>query len=47
MGYSVKFEMIKGFYFQGLWSETKVRNAVMKAWITAEEFKEITGEDYA
>ena len=44
---SPKYEMIKGFYDQGLWSETKVRNAVIKGWITASEFKEITGKDYA
>jgi hypothetical protein len=30
-----------------LWSIERVRNAVVKEWITAEEFKEITGEQYA
>lgn len=47
MEHSAKFEMIRDFYIQGFWSETKVRNAVVKNWITAEEFKEITGKDYA
>ena len=47
MNHSEKFEMVKDFYDQGLWNEKKVRNAVVKGWITAEEFKEITGKDYA
>lgn len=29
-----------------VWSEERVRNAVVKKWITEEEFKEITGVDY-
>lgn len=45
--HSGKFEMVQTFYIRGAWSIEKVRNAVTKTWITEEEFKEITGEDYA
>lgn len=41
-----KFEKVKYYYDHGLWSIDRVRNAVVKGWITAEQFKEITGEDY-
>ena len=41
------FEKIKKWYKQGLWTEAMVRNAVTKGVITAEQFKEITGEEYA
>lgn len=44
---SPKFERVKRYYDQGLWNLQMVRNAVVKHWITAEEFKLITGEDYA
>lgn len=40
------FEKIKKYYQDGLWNETKVRNAVVKGKITAEEYKLITGKDY-
>lgn len=43
---SAKYEKVKGYYDRGLWTKTMVRNAVVKEWITAEEYKEITGEDY-
>ena len=38
--------MVKQYYKMKLWDETRVRNAVVKGWITKEEFKEITGNDY-
>ena len=41
------FEKIKKWYKQGLWTAEMVRNAVEKGVITAELFKEITGEEYA
>lgn len=41
-----KFEQVKKYYDLGVWSEAKVRNAVAKGWITAEEFKAITGKKY-
>ena len=41
-----KFEKVKAYYDNGLWSIERVRNAVVKNWITSEEFEEITGEFY-
>lgn len=41
-----KFEKVKSYYDNGLWDITRVRNAVIKEWITAEEFETITGEEY-
>lgn len=41
-----KFEKVKIYYDNGLWGIDRVRNAVVKKWITAAEFKEITGIDY-
>jgi hypothetical protein len=43
---SPKFEKVLQYYRRGLWSIDKVRNAVVKGWITAEEFTIITGEAY-
>lgn len=44
---SSKFQKVKYYYDNGLWDINRVRNAVVKNWITAEEFEEITGEPYA
>lgn len=41
-----KFEMVKNFYDNGLWKEKRVRDAVEKEWISPENYKEITGENY-
>ncbi len=38
------YEKIKKYYEQGLWDEQRVREAVAKNVITAEQFKEITGK---
>ena len=46
MLYSVKFEKVKGYYDGGYWTKNMVRNAVVKRWITEDEYKEITGETY-
>ena len=46
MEHSAKFNKVKGYYDNGFWNVTMVRNAVIKEWITAEEFEEITGEPY-
>lgn len=43
---SPKFEKVKSYYDAGLWSKTRVRNAVVKGWITPDEYRIITGEDY-
>lgn len=45
-GHSPKFAKVKGYYDAGLWTKAMVRNAVVKRWITAEEYEEITGEAY-
>ena len=37
---------IEKWYKQGLWSKTQVANAVKKGVISAEDYKEITGEVY-
>lgn len=42
---SKNFNKVKRFYDSGLWTIGMVRNAVGK-WITAEEFKEITGKEF-
>ena len=41
-----KFDRVKKYFDNGLWDITRVRNAVIKEWITAEEFTTITGEEY-
>ena len=43
---SDKFDTVMSYYRRGLWDESRVRNAVVKGWITSSEFKEITGQDY-
>lgn len=40
------YNIVKRNYDNGYWAESKVRDAVVKAWISEEEFKEITGKDY-
>lgn len=40
---SAKYQIVKDFYDRGLWSETRVRNAVGK-WITARESEEILAQ---
>ena len=46
MEHSAKYEEVLRFYRSRLWSERMTRNAVVKGWITAEEFEEITGKVY-
>lgn len=41
------FEIIKKNYDRGLWNKLMVKVAVTKNVITPEQYKEITGEDYA
>ena len=43
---SKKFYLVKEYFDDGRWSIKKVRNAVVKGWITEEEFTEITGEPF-
>lgn len=44
--HSKQFERIKELYDTGEWSKKWVKNAVVKSKITADEYREITGEDY-
>ena len=44
---SSKFQKVKYYYDNGLWGIERVRNAVIKNWITEFEYEEITGESYA
>ena len=46
MGHSPHFEKVKNYYDLKVWNEARVRNAVVKGWITAAEYEEITGEVY-
>lgn len=41
------FETIKRNYDKKLWNKQMVKMAVKKGVITKEQYKEITGEDYA
>lgn len=41
-----KFEKVKLYYEKGLWDKSRVRNAVVKGWITADEYESIAGEPY-
>lgn len=44
--HSEKFELVKEYYDSGRWKKKAVKNAVVKHWITAAEYEEITGEAY-
>lgn len=53
MEHSKNYEKVKSYYKLYLatdgkkgWSLEKVQNAVVKGWITEEEYEEITGRDY-
>lgn len=43
---SKKFKTVKAAYDRGSWNKEMVTNAVVKGWITAEEYQLITGEVY-
>jgi len=43
---SKKFKTVKAAYDRGSWNNEMVANAVVKGWITAEEYQIITGEAY-
>lgn len=43
--YSEKYEKVNKYYKKGLWDIKKVKDAVGR-WITKNEYKEITGEDF-
>lgn len=43
---SKNYLKVKKYYDNGNWDINRVRMAVIKSWITTDEFKEITGVDY-
>lgn len=38
---SKKYSVVKNYYDRGLWSASRVKDAVVKGWITEEEYEEI------
>ena len=46
MEHSNNYGKVKSWYDMKMWSESRVRNAVVMHWITEEEFTEITGKVY-
>ncbi len=43
---SKKYMKVKKYFDNSLWDADRVANAVVKGWITVEEFREITGVVY-
>lgn len=43
---SKRYLKVKNYFDNGLWSMERVANAVVKGWITIDEFSEITGVVY-
>lgn len=43
---SQKFNKVKKYYDDGLWNKKMVADAVVKRWITEEEYELIVGEPY-
>ena len=46
MEHSPKFDTVKRYYDEKLWTKKMVKNAVKKGWIIPAEYQEITGEVY-
>lgn len=44
---SAKFELLKKYFDYGLWNKEKLKNAVIKDWISKDEFELITDEEYS
>lgn len=44
---SKNFDKVKMYYDKHLWNKKQVANAVVKAWITEDEYAEIVGEPYS
>lgn len=44
--HSKHFAKVKKYYDRKLWLIERLRKAVVCKWITADEYKEITGEEY-
>ena len=39
-----KFDKVKFYYNNGYWDKARVADAVVKKWITVEEYQEIIGK---
>lgn len=46
MEHSKNYEKVKKYFDMKMWNVARVHNAVIKEWITEEEFEEITGSAY-
>lgn len=46
MSHSENYLKVKNWYDMGMWNDARVRNAVEIGFITSEEYKEITGNEY-
>ena len=46
MAHGKNYAKVKRHWGMGVWSKKRVYNAVAKDWITPEDYKELTGEDY-
>lgn len=44
--HSKNFERVRYYYTHNLWSIERVRQAVVKGWISQSEYQEITNEPY-
>lgn len=38
------YEKIRSYYDSGLWDKKRIQNAVIKEWITKDEYYDITNE---
>lgn len=41
-----KFDKVKKYFDNGYWDKSRVADAVVKKWITAAQYEEITDEPY-
>ena len=41
-----KFSIVRAYYTMGLWSKSRVHQAVECNWINKDEYLLLTGEDY-
>lgn len=46
MEYSKHFQKVYDYYKKGLWNKARVREAVVKGWITPEEYTIITNDPW-
>ena len=42
---SKRYELVKGYYDKRLWTKKMLKNAVVKGWITQDEYDEIVGAE--